>query len=83
MSPADVVIAQANSTALTSEQREVLARVLGWDDYVLVRGLPGAGKTSTICALAQVRCISACMAAASTLTMLMIEACTSSTCAWG
>lgn len=39
---------------LTAEQRDVLRRVLAWDDYVLVMGLPGSGKTSTICALAQV-----------------------------
>ena len=40
--------------ALTGEQREVVRRVLAWDDYVLCMGLPGSGKTSTICALAQV-----------------------------
>jgi hypothetical protein len=44
----------AAAQSLTSEQREVVRRVLSWDDYVLVSGLPGAGKTSTICALAQV-----------------------------
>jgi hypothetical protein len=40
--------------ALTAEQREVVKRVLAWDDYVLVMGFPGTGKTSTICALALV-----------------------------
>jgi hypothetical protein len=44
----------AAATSLTTEQREVVQRVLAWDDYLIVTGLPGAGKTSTICALAQV-----------------------------
>lgn len=40
--------------ALTPEQQEVVNRALAWDDYVLVMGLPGAGKTYTIAACVQV-----------------------------
>lgn len=39
---------------LTCEQQEVVDRALAWDDYVLVMGLPGAGKTYTIAACVQV-----------------------------
>eukprot|EP00892_Ulva_mutabilis_P005316 jgi/Ulvmu1/3156/UM015_0196.1 len=38
---------------LTAEQQEVVDRALAWDDYVLVMGLPGAGKTYTIAACVQ------------------------------
>jgi phosphate starvation-inducible protein PhoH len=41
--------------ALTEEQQEVVRRVMAWQDYVLVMGLPGAGKTTTIAAMVQVR----------------------------
>lgn len=40
---------------LTAEQQEVVDRTLAWDDYVLVMGLPGAGKTYTVAACVQVR----------------------------
>ena len=39
---------------LTAEQQEVVDRALAWDDYILVMGLPGAGKTYTIAACVQV-----------------------------
>lgn len=39
---------------LTAEQQQVVDRALAWDDYVLVMGLPGAGKTYTIAACVQV-----------------------------
>jgi len=37
--------------ALTSEQREVVRRVIAWDDYTVVVGMPGAGKTTTVVTL--------------------------------
>lgn len=39
---------------LTEEQQAVVSRVMDWNDYVLVMGLPGAGKTTTIAAIVQV-----------------------------
>ena len=56
--PTELLAVQTDRAMLTAEQREVVRRVLAWDDYVLVRGLPGSGKTSTICAMAQVGTLS-------------------------
>lgn len=46
--------AKSAGRGLTEEQQEVVDRVLDWNDYVLVMGLPGAGKTTTIAAVVQV-----------------------------
>ena len=48
-------VAAGAHRGMTPEQCEVVRRVMAWDDYVLVQGLPGSGKTTTISAVAQVR----------------------------
>ena len=40
------------SSALNAEQRSALDAALSSDDYLLLRGLPGTGKTATLCAMA-------------------------------
>jgi hypothetical protein len=40
---------------MNSEQYEAVQRVLGAQDYTLVLGMPGAGKTTTIVSMVQVR----------------------------
>lgn len=44
----------SDKSGLTEEQQVVVDRVLDWNDYVLVMGLPGAGKTTTIAAIVEV-----------------------------
>ncbi|XP_032526512.2 DNA replication ATP-dependent helicase/nuclease DNA2 [Danaus plexippus] len=41
---------------LNEEQQAAVLRVLECDDYVLLQGLPGTGKTQTLCALIQLLC---------------------------
>lgn len=40
---------QKQQGMLNAEQREAVLRVLGTRDYALVLGMPGTGKTTTIC----------------------------------
>lgn len=40
---------QKGSGVLNDEQREAVLRVLGTRDYALILGMPGTGKTTTIC----------------------------------
>ncbi|CAG9559095.1 unnamed protein product [Danaus chrysippus] len=41
---------------LNKEQQAAVLRVLESDDYVLLQGLPGTGKTQTLCVLIQLLC---------------------------